>query len=475
MITMSVQERVGAAAVAAAIGCGPTVEDPIVRLATCGSDGPVRLLEHGPDASVSATPWQDRLIATVVPLDGTDEDRRAAAATWSVGPCGETPTLISEGRGVYEHGDLLLSCEPEGPAAGDVYRIDPNGQFEPTLLFADVDCSVVSTAHGWLAFDHGRGELLHHRDPDRTDVAAAVLATGIAGFDGACSLFNPSCDISPALEGRAAFAIDEDHQVVRLDLVTGESAVLAAGAAWARATPDGRKLWWSETSAAADAAARVHMRDLETGDDVVVYIGHPPNQWEWPYAFARVGNATEKSLLDLRTGAIHALDPTAWQLGRLSGTPLLVFTASSNVDLGSYAWLEAEHRLVELPAFLSCSAHAWGPLGFDELRPADCTRDRGELWSHPYDGGEPVHVASDVGRDFLHADPRLVWSTREEEIGREGWLEIGDLYAIDADGGRMRLDTDARLLFWLHEGLGGDVLYTVNDGDRTGLWRTAAR
>lgn len=80
-----------------------------------------------------------------------------------------------------------------------------------------------------------------------------------------------------------------------------------------------------------------------------------------------------------------------------------------------------------------------------------------------------------VGNAFLHFDGRVMWSNQSVQLG-DAPVGFGDLFvSADEDDERLRLDERARLLPWPWKDLGGDVVYTVHDGERSGLWRTATR
>lgn len=452
-----------------------------MRLGTCGTDGPVRVLEHAPDVVSRVEAWGELLLVHTTPVAQLGaENPLAGTEAWVVGACGESPARIAVGRAVTPIGDWLLACEPGSDGKHEVLRIDPTGQADPVVLFERSSCSFVVTEHGLLTFDAEQGLLLRHLDPTRDDLTAEVLAADVAEVDGLCFIGVGMCDeTNTSLAGSAFFVVTRAHELVRIDLAMGRSSVMATSAAWGWVTPDGSRLWWQELALDAagepDPFAPVHLRDLATNEDRQAYEGTAPQQRQWPYGLARLRNATDPALLDLRDGTLRSLPPRIRSIGTRPGAPLILFgTFTEGVDI-SYAWLEAEARIVELATARPCGPYEHGPQGLDQLWLDDCADSKGDLWSYPYEGGGPLRVAEDViGGAFLHFEDRVVWSNQSSPLGDSG-VSVGDLFATDPDDGRILLDERARYLPWPWKDLDGDALYGVHDGERSGVWRTATR
>jgi len=455
-----------AALLAALLGCGPSGGEPIVRFATCGADGPVEVLPFDEDSAVATRLGTDRLLVQATPLASSEtehsyEDR----ITWSVGPCGETPVQVATGLEVSEVGEWLLGCGGPPSDFGPIVRVDPEGQAAPVVLLESAGCEAVLTDHGLLAFDRAAGELRLHRDPSRDELVAEVLATDIAWFDRVCLLNGAGCDPAAAIAGPAVYAVTGGRELVRIDLATGATGVIAQGAAFAWMTPDTTHLWWREASGGDDEPGDlgpVHLRDLATDADVVVYDGTAPREREWPYGHVELRGANAPTLLDLRDGTLHGLPEGIRFLGGRTDAPMLLW----GDDDRSYYWSEVTLEAVEIPRERPCYSREWGSIGFDELRVDDCDAHEGDLWTYPYDGGPAEPVATNVTRgEFLHFDGKVVWSTERSVFG------YGDLFVATEPGERTRIAAHARLQAYPRKDLGGDVLYV--DGDRSGLWRTA--
>lgn len=464
------------------VGCGPSAKEPVTEFSTCGTEGPVQLLEAGTLVPGSARLAGDRLLLTLLPPQDEEmepSDFGVDFDTWSVGTCGESPTQIAAGLDVFPIGDTLVACDwGDHGLYNDILRIDPSGQADPVVLFEDVDCALLVTDQGWLARSSQTRELWHRSEPSQDDSTTELLATGVNAIEGLLPPFGSYSDPIPEVSGSAIAVVDANNELRVYDLSDGSSSVVATQAAWGWSTPDGATLWWRERSADDDGdldTAPVHRRDLQTGTDVVVYDGTAPREREWPYGLVQLRGAQSNSLLDLRDGTIHALPAGLQSIGARPNAPKILWGERDlwNGD-DSYAWSEEEQRAVALPHVPAGCPREWGPHGLDAMQGEDCERQRGDLWSHPYDGSAPSIVAEDVaGWHFLHAWGRVVWSDGERTV--DGRYRIGDLFVTDDDGGRLRLDDHAKLLPWPWKDLDGDVVYAVVDGDRSGVWRTATR
>ena len=470
--------------VTSAAACGPAVEQPLTPLATCGEDGPVRVLEHGPDWSSSTGElFGDELIVRVAPvgwrgMEPTDE-------TWLVGKCGENPRHIAQGLQVHwQHGVLISldAYERLGPR-GDIFRIDPNGELPPFRLFEDVWGSVLATEHGWLVPDYESDELWLHRDPVAGQQPAELVADDVASFVGACGVSPSRCESTWEIRGPVIYYVNFEHELTEVTLDTGERRVAGTNANWAWVTPDGAHLWWKERGESddGDSSAPVHRRNLSTGADDVVYVGRAP-RYGWPFMLTEIGADADRSLIDARTATIHPLPPEMWKVFSRPGIDGLLVAGTEAGD--SYAWSNEERHAIPLGPSRGSNIcwRDYSADGLDVLRKASCDDGVGELWFTPYGGGEARLVAAGVSEQWAHFDGRVVWSTPKHRLSEQA--HVGDLFVETEGAERLRLDTDARLNSWrwpsLDDGwmwtnLDGDVLYTVNDGDRSGLWRTATR
>ena len=455
----------------AAVGCGPTVGEPITRLATCGQDGPVRVLEHGPEWGSSAQRFGDELVVRAYPWDWDREDAPPDEA-WVVGQCGEDPRLVAQELHVYPWGELLLACDAyDHPQQyGDVVRIDPDGQSDPVALFEDVDCSFSTNDHGWLATNYEQHELWLQPSP-QGDAPAELIADDLLAQHAGCPVIWPHCDPTQVLVDSSVYYINVEHEVVQLDLVTRERLVVQDNASWAWVSPDGW-LWWKERGADDDgrAPAPVHVTDPSTGEDQVLYTGERPTR-TWPYMLARADGDTNHSLVDIEQRALYSIPAgitTAFSRPGVDG-----ILASEHGAGESYLWSPDEQRAIPLGPTSGgdiCSRE-WWTHGLDIVRGASCDDDDGELWTVPYDGSEARLVATGVSGRWRHDNGQVAWSSNRRAVNEH--VYVGDLFVASDPDERLRLDESAQLDSWPHKDLEGDVLYTVNDGDRSGLWRTA--
>lgn len=452
--------------VGTALGCGPSVEEPITRLATCGEDGPVRVLEHGPEWRSSAQQFGDDLVVRVFPWDWDREDA-PPDETWVVGPCGENPRLVAHGLDVYPWGELLLACDSYDRPQRDIVRVDPSGQSGPVVLFEDVDCSFLVTEYGWLAPNYEHHELWLQPDP-QGEVPAERIANDFLKADGGCPVIQAQCDPG-RLTNSPIHYINVQNELVQLDPGTRERTIVKQDASWVWLSPDGW-LWWKERGQDENAPTPVHVVDPSTGEDRVLYEGDYPLR-TWPYTLARIDGSADKSLIDVEQRVVHEIPSGITAAFSRPGVDGIL--ASEGGTQESYLWSPEEQRAIPLGPTRGgdiCSRE-WWTHGLDIVRQASCHNDDGELWTVPYDGSEARLVATGVSRRWQHNDGQVAWSSNRREIV-EG-LYVGDLFVATDPDERLRLDDSALFDSWPHKDLSSDVLYTVSDGDRSGLWRSA--
>ena len=467
----AVARRFGWLVAFATSACAPAIEEPLARLATCGEDGPVRVLEHGPDRGSTAQQFGDELLVRVYAFNWAEEDADPAE-TWVVGGCGESPRLVARDLEVHPwHDEHLVACDAYEwlTPHGDIVRIDPTGVAEPVALFEDVGCSILATEHGWLASNIESGELWIRRDPTSTQRGAELLADDLELMVGSCSIGFHGCDTSLVTVGDSVYYVNVEHQLTELSLVTGERSVLEENADWAWLSPTATKLYWKERGEGddGDGPAPVHVRDMTTGSDTVLYEGDM--LWgEFPYALAEPADS-DRMLVDVDDATIHPLPPKIDLVFSRPGVDgILHERDGSNM---SYVWNDEDEAAIPLGP--SAGGHicsrAWWTEGLDVLRKRSCEDAEGDLWSQPYDGGAPRIVADGVSGAWMHFDGRVAWSTWRRKVSESSY--VGDLFVATGPGERLRLDSDASLTRFQY--VGSDVLYRVSDGDRSGLWRSA--
>jgi len=217
-------------------GCGPSVTPPAELDRVCEQDSPVELLalDSGTRVRMGFPGYEqqsERLLLAATPGSLLDEQARADAVVWAVGPCGEDPVEVARGidwiRRLDERPEFLLGCG----AAGDVYALDATGAREPALLFEGVGCNPRWSAHGPVVnpTDVEIGPVVLHpfpADPWSGPTAPIVLlerarleheAAGFGAFFGG----------DPQLVDDELFAVTEDHALVRVNVETRAVVELA--------------------------------------------------------------------------------------------------------------------------------------------------------------------------------------------------------------------------------------------------------
>lgn len=466
-----------AAAIIALTGlaaCGPSLGERVedARTLTCGRDGPTRLLPLVLAERVDRA--GDRLVVRGHPLvDGAPSD---TPELWAVGPCGEDPVRLLQGdRDLRVVGDLLLACADDGR----VDRLDPSGRRPPSPLFPRASCAFEAVDAGLLAHDPERREILLHPSPHDDDLAPIVVATDVA---------DPSSH-TPALQtdGTSAFVLDGRSRVQRVDLQTLTSTIIAQDIEEFMVLPEDRLL--VEDRELGQGSRRVRLLELGAGrSQPLDALGLAWLLVRWPLAMGvAVDEADEDELgvgtFDLRTGArLDVAVPTGlsfyWGLWGLDGSYLIMSAPGGSTpgeDVTYYVWSEARTEWRPLARFESWSTARQAHDRFEVATATDlaAAQDAIDLWLVELRGGEPTLAARDIDGLWLTRPRHVVWS-RFEATGslRDGF---GDLLVVELYGDdRQRLDEHAQLLTHpTMPDLDGDVLYSVLDGERSGLWRSA--
>jgi hypothetical protein len=158
-----------------------------------------------------------------------------------------------------------------------------------------------------------------------------------------------------------------------------------------------------------------------------------------------------------------------------AGQRVLYSTNSGSWGVGDndtyWTWSDVEDGWLDLGTYPADSV-ARQANGRFEVLARDDARHPGDLWLVGLDDGEPLLAATDVSSPWLTHTDRVVWSTKNPLLP----MSFGDLFVAEVgDDRRWLLDDHARLVSWptASYDLDGDVLYTVADGERTGLWRSA--
>lgn len=475
--------------------CGPSAGEPVEELhvRTCGGDGPARLI---PDVVVVAVAQHgERLLAVgIASLDLAADD---AFTVWAVGPCGEDPVILYEYErhgNVQIAGDLLLGCEDDG----SVYRLDATGARPPVELLQGVSCRFEATPAGLLAHDPVHQAVRLHPAPHDDGVEVITIAEDVPDRSLRCDPDEPDCAVYQGrvppypfqVDGSSIFVIDAQARLSRIEPATQASVVVAENVADFVVLPGTERLLTEDVEIAqhgGQARGRIRLVDLTTGQSQPLHAMGLPLQIRWPIA---VGLASETvddldfprafGAFDLRTG--ERLDMPRTSSLSVRNPPFvdeehLVLTADGETADGNtyYRWSDHTSSWIEVASFATFSS-AFQRNGRLEVMVHDLQDGDRELWLADFDGSGPALAASDVSGAWITRNDHVVWS--DETSGESIDDQFGDLWVAELyDGRRFHMDDRAMLLVgpWGEPDLGGDVLYTVRDGERSGLWRSALR
>ena len=444
-----------------AIACGPQVEvpEPEVRLATCGQDGPVKLLSVEGLLPRGSRMFGDRLLVYFFDPArfGSPDSWESGSETWLVDPCGGNERRIARDHWFDLTAGELVGCEEE---KGNILWLDPDDGYALKTLFEGVDCEVTTTPHGWVARRASDDVLLIRRTLG-TDEPPEVLPATATFLPWSCRIRTSNCDFEhPTLQGPAVYVLDGDDRIVRVELEGEPSVEVVGEAAWARQSADARWLFWEDDGT-------VHVRDLRWSEDILSYDGAPPLFTLLPhrYVFLR---SNPPQLFDLERGEAFELPTEIHNLFSRPGGHTLLFAPDQ-----SYAWNEQTTDLVPLgPPDARCPRE-WFREGYART---DCERGGNTLWLTPYDGSEPQRIATGVSSSaFMLVPSGVVWSTTErpiDSLSEETPLQTGELRLAEGPDTSILLDRNALLQSFLV--IDGDIFYaTYDDDEPAALWRTA--
>jgi hypothetical protein len=460
-----IRKLVGVAVIAA---CGPEGPSPPAELEEiCGTVGPHRLL------ALDEAEWLfgvRKIGERLYFLAGEGEGealflpRPATSTVYSTGPCGEDPVTVAEGVwSVYEHPGLpgvVSGCTED--VGGALVALDPSGVTAPKMIAAGA-CLASWTDHGLVRVefsDNETGQLLffpYSADPADWPIEPVVLLDA----------FNPGvASPSPEIFADEVLALDFADNIVRVSLPDGEVTIVQSGVLDFEASE--RWLLWADRASASGDPERpeadIILRDRQTGEESV--IGHGEFGRSWPQlhdeSVLMTGAGTpEVVVLPSRravtlpegTRPLYVLEDGRWLLGSsLLDGPFYLFDPSTEVA----TLLTDDPRL-----------HGYGPEWVTTLRgDTDDRRSEGELWRHPYDGA-PELLARRASRNTTLLPDGVVTLL---DIGEQ---ELGRLMLVGGELEERAIDDHVRAGL-VRSGPPftepDTVLYTVQDGERSGVW-----
>lgn len=425
--------------------------------ARCGVEGPLQVIELGPNRTVEAVALSvigDRLLYRIT----TDDDEQL----WSVGRCGEDPSLLLEGEFAPVVLQFIDSPWPDVrfvcPVGSQIrFAIDPTGAHAPQATFAAGDCAVDQSTTG-LVTVLGEGEVgtlvfqPWPSDPFTQQAEPIVLLDGIRTSP---HLFEPSKGAgliyAATVDEALAVTIEGELVAVRLDDFTLDK--LVDGVLSFTASRDGQWVMYESQHGG------LHL--LDRGSRESMYLADTPLaelSASDPMRFSSIGLlyyavGTEHHYLRVPelTEFVASADPLAIidaTRGLIDGEPPAVL----NVTTGETA------QIPDLPAFAN---HRIGDTGITALS------SDGRLEHFDFDGNREL-LARFASQGWTRADNGQVFTLENAGTGDRGPLIAIDPKNLDeryVDEDVLRRSLDAFV-----EDDQAVVSYAVMDPERYGIW-----
>lgn len=445
-------------------------DEPMAMLpGLCDEDGPHRVLPLEELELVDQiVPLEDRLLyqVTAYPSSPPLSERPDPLSTRidTAGRCGEDPRTVAGGLKFIDadHG-IVLACDEE---LGRVFAVDPNGAEPPALVTSPGSCVAAPTEFGVVAVTwdgvNAWGDLVIDRTPRAEPTDEEVLASDIA-VDG--PLWG---------DGRRTLVLSRDGDIIDVDLASGESTIVVSPASDFRVDSAGERIVWEEGEPAPDGgpteASMLHHRLLsQDGDDALTVADLT---WS-PFPFA-------SDHIVLRTDGtggerIYAL-PDLVERKLPGGSVFRGFSPDRQIWLGEPGdWRAIRERLWN-PATDRYTLLYEGPGyparrddGLEVFVPAEGgSLQSGSVQFVPWSGTQLVTLADGVHFDRVSLPDGRVLSVEPDEATLHGPLTLHGEDERTAIADEVYLKAPALNRTRPFE---GDIVYTVSDGDDSGVWR----
>lgn len=473
------------------VGCAEElIELPAEFGEVCGVEAPVRVFVHGPEEAMlgAARRIGERLFFTVYPVGEAGDGRypyftAPAGTPWATGVCGEAPVRIDpvyrEVFSLARWPEVALACHRE---TGDVVSLAGSGPLDPHVVFADVGCSPAWTDVGPVARNRkGRLVLYPYPEDPRVDTVHGTALPEVA------AVWNDEPIIAAA--GDELLVLRGDHTLVAIDLNTRVVTTEQFGVISFVVSESGRYVLSQAVDPArpereydGSLSGPLLLQDRETGVGMVVLAegqARPGQNSALRWAdqgYATIGfRGNDQRIYRLRDFSSVALPnhfgPASILLDEIGpqadGRWIVVDDSEGtlhDLDLVTGALTPMWTRRGQLVARASESTLVLAVAPCCELSRAD---DEGSVWSVPDDGSRPTRV---VGRATLYSrspgDGSLL-SLVDIDGRRRGALMRIDL----ATGDVRRIDDHVFAAPLEDGGEPGFVRYSVQDGERSGVWQ----
>jgi hypothetical protein len=462
------------------VACGEADVQAAEFNEVCGEAGPFRVLKLPPGDRIMGAPQAlgDRVVMAIGsygPVDGYAP--LLDSALWSTGPCGEDSKRLDANLKevvVAERWPDLLFGRTE---AYELVILEDAGK-AGHVVFTGVGQSFLWwTEHGLVSFEQ-RGEdtaaaLLHLYPADpQVDTASAIVLVESTPSYNADGRVNPQ---RFAVLPEDLFALGTDGALVHADLRDGTVTVEQTGVYDFDVSPDARWLLWQvATDEETPTASAVYLRDLTSGDELPLgdasvrntlqpFIGYEHglfavNESSYINASQRVYTLDTLEFVVLEERILrHVFADGRWGTTRLVGGDPALYDPADGItrSLGRGAlvgWGDDWVDVLDVPEYIL------GGGSFSDEGPLNRVSLSGEAKRLT---GRATRVGSRL------TDGRRLTSLDLDE-GR-----LGQLVLIDPDAGTAgRVDDRVVAYSGVLTAAFGDeaLVYSVDDGDRTGVW-----
>jgi hypothetical protein len=474
-----------------AVRCGEAELEVAEFAEVCGATAPVRVLELAEDQVANFPPRRvgGRLLFDVGRVEGKPTEQPllpiADPQVWTTGLCGEEPVRLDERyRDVFvidRWPDVVLVCDDENSR---ILSLAAEGPLDPHVVFPGVTCRSTWGAHGLLTPDWMGGLMfLRYPGDPRSEMAVATTLPG--------GVRMASIDPMIAATDDGVLVLRTDHQLVHFDLRDLSVTVVEQEVGDFVASPSGRYVLWKGVAPGDDVIGVVPqpmvLIDREAGTSVGLGEGYLSRQDSQTLRWADQGYVLP-ALTD-RKQRIYRI-PDLVNVAVPDGYELARITALRTADpLPDGRWLvrrEQDSTLHYLevdtgeltPMFtragtvLGREAGGTVVLGVGECCISGRADDEGAVWLVPDDGTKATRIAGRStmfgGRQGEHA-----WISPVDLDGERG----ARLVRIDtATGEEQRVDDRVFAVFpWGVESESDTLRYSVQDGERSGVWQVRLR
>jgi len=441
----------------------------------CGADTPIQLLQLTPETTVVGWRVGNHLVFLV------DDPASAGSTAISMDPCGkEKQTLATAIYAMKPIGEnAVLMCD----AVGTISLLDLASDDGPRALVTETDCSMYIDGPRLIAWQPLPS------DPEfRT---AAIIGDvfdpgAVANLDNMPPVRWPSYDRSSGL----VLAIDEDQHLVSFAPESGQLTIETLSEVTSYLAPEGANYVILEYCADDECMhVALTLWDRNTGDEYNLggyalwstsYIWSPDRRY---LVMTSAVSDMDTFLFDLVNKKTVELPPHENIYGFFADNSLWMRDRLL-AHTREFSWSPTEGTRQELLVLNDQFAYYSPSLRGDHLEVIfgeDFGLLSGSLWRIDPDGSEPVEIAAEVGRGYVHLPGdqlATVLNQRFDDYDDLYGELLGDLFFVDTvNGGGIYVDSDVYPVFsgWQLDLIPDGFIYRVSDGfsERTGLWAVA--